>query len=946
MRSVKQLAALLLALAMLLSIAGCAQDSPTPTGTTASTAAPTEPTAPLPSAPSDGTYTVTLTTRGGMAMAGIDVYIYEDSSMTELVTSGSTDENGCVSFDLPKSADYRIDLARVPEGYQVADSYGFTSNVAAITLSSSLITGKSLTGTSLGLGDVMYDFSVLTPSGETVTLSQVLEEKKVALLNFWYTSCGPCANEFPYLEQAYQMYQEDAAVIALDPLEENAAVAAYQAGMGLSFPMAACPAEWAYTFGITGYPTSVVVDRYGVICLVEVGAVTSLRPFDCIFSHFTAQEYEQTLFGSLSELVTSVKPTFSMPSQEEIENVLGTEGVTYRPEADDEYAWPFIVTEKDGIPCLKASNQSIESSYSILYADVQLQAGQAVAFDYLASSEKSCDVLYVIVDGEDVYQISGMDDVPSWDTCYPWVAARDGVHEVALCYLKDGDTNTGDDTVYIKDLRIVDKSQIDTPTYIPCNAAQAGENDTFTYVDIVFSPADGYYHVGSADGPLLLADLMGYTQFWEEKTVWDLVYEGIALCDGENFYEEMVDYFSYASNSQIKGVCPVDALLHEYLRLVGHSAGFFPEDENEWLRICCYYQSYGTDQELSDPIKGLADFCAYTAVEGVGVETNYFYYDRPIMPRGLLAKFVPERSGVYRITSRCNSEHGVDGWIFGEGRQELLTYERDERLGSDPVNVSMVYYMEAGKAYYIDIAFWDLYEVNEVHYDIEYIGQTFDLFRLASPGYFTYDTNATGDQMYALVAGGVDVVLGENGIWYVDLGLDENGGQIYGSPLYADFTGITGLFNMPIATTETVNANGDPVVVKGILDRGGMDFSKTDNDQYVLSFLDRFDGDVQATDEYLRELWGEEYDDLALEYQLEDVYNGIYHGRGEDLTDELAAYLDDMIDDGHEERKGCVIVTEELAELLQMLVDKYSFAGVDHSWTKMCYYYDYLGPQT
>ena len=36
---------------------------------------------------------------------------------------------------------------------------------------------------------------------------------------------------------------------------------------------------------------------------------------------------------------------------------------------------------------------------------------------------------------------------------------------------------------------------------------------------------------------------------------------------------------------------------------------------------------------------------------------------------------------------------------------------------------------------------------------------------------------------------------------------------------------------------------------------------------------------------------------------------------------------------------------EELAKLLQMLVDKYSFSGVENSWTKLCYYYDYLGPQ-
>jgi ethanolamine transporter len=33
-----------------------------------------------------------------------------------------------------------------------------------------------------------------------------------------------------------------------------------------------------------------------------------------------------------------------------------------------------------------------------------------------------------------------------------------------------------------------------------------------------------------------------------------------------------------------------------------------------------------------------------------------------------------------------------------------------------------------------------------------------------------------------------------------------------------------------------------------------------------------------------------------------------------------------------------------LAQLLQMLMDKFTFAGVENSWTKLCYYYDHLGP--
>ena len=91
------------------------------------------------------------------------------------------------------------------------------------------------------------------------------------------------------------------------------------------------------------------------------------------------------------------------------------------------------------------------------------------------------------------------------------------------------------------------------------------------------------------------------------------------------------------------------------------------------------------------------------------------------MPRGMFAEFIPSKSGVYRITSRTDSGNDVDGWIFDENRKELLAFENDERMFQDMENVSMVFYMEAGKKYYINIAFWDMYEVGNIYYDIEYV---------------------------------------------------------------------------------------------------------------------------------------------------------------------------------------------------------------------------------
>ena len=945
MSKFKKLLSLTLAFVLLFSLAACGGSSE-----------PAETAAEAPSG-AEVNYTVSVESMGGMILPGVDVYIYADSTLSDLKQYGETDENGQVSFTMAESADYAIVLSGMPDGYIVDESYKFSGTNASLRIRSELIAGENLSGATLGLGDVMYDFSILTPSGESVTLSKMLEEKEMVLLNFFFTTCGPCANEFPYMEEAYQMYQDKVGVIALDPLEQDQAVEAYQASMGLTFPMAACPAAWSATFSISGYPTSIIVDRYGVICLIEVGGITSLRPFTSIFETFTGDDYEQKLYTSVSELITNVKPTHEMDTSENIAAVLnsGDIEVTYRAEEGEsaEYCWPFIQTEKNGEVCFKASNQEIEDSFAILYADVTLKAGQAVGFDYLASTEQGSDVMVVIVNDEDNYQISGVSEVEEWKSCYPWVATEDGVYEVALCYLKDESGNAGDDTVYIKNMRVVDEKNVDTESFIPRLAATTKDGFEYTYVDVVLNEKDNYYHVGDENGPLLLANLMNYTQFSEEKTVWDLAFEGTLTVDGHNYYEELVEFCNYASNSSLNGYCTVTKELAELLKIVADVAGF-EGTENEWLKICSYYQVYGSkNAQLEDPIKGLAPFCAYKAVEGKNKESNSFYYNRAILPRGLLAEFVPTRSGVYRITSRNESQDGVEGWIFGENREELYVYEQSERLYNDSDNVSMLYYMEAGKPYYIDIAFWDMYEVGTIYYDIEYVGGTMNLFRLCAPGYFTYDTNATGDAMYHLISGGIDVILNEkDGIYYEDLGVDANGVQQYGSKIYADFTGVTGVFGTPIATVPSYNAdgtvkkdeNGNTVMIKGMIDLDGFDFTKTEDDLYILSFLEKHEGDVEATDAYLREMWGDEYDGYAEIYQLEDVYAGRYHGEGEDLTEEISAYLDKIITSGAKEVQGCVVVDEHLAEILQKIMDKYTFENVDDSWIKMCYYYQYLGP--
>ena len=144
-----------------------------------------------------GTYTVTVKSEGGLALEGVAVSVYADDSMSDLKGYDETDENGKAEIQLDGSTSYAIALSNYPKGYTAQESYRFDGTSAEIKLSPSLITGESLGDTTLGLGDVMYDFTVTTPDGTKVTLSEMLAEKKMVLLNFWYTSCSWCVTEFP-----------------------------------------------------------------------------------------------------------------------------------------------------------------------------------------------------------------------------------------------------------------------------------------------------------------------------------------------------------------------------------------------------------------------------------------------------------------------------------------------------------------------------------------------------------------------------------------------------------------------------------------------------------------------------------------------------------------------------------------------------------------------------
>ncbi len=122
-----------------------------------------------------------------------------------------------------------------------------------------------LTGTGVGVGDIVYDFTLVDQDGNDVQLYQFYG--RVVQLVLFAAWCGPCNEEAPAIQEASVALAEDD-VVVLGVMMENVEGGA---------PSTAELGEWVDTYGVThplvggpgdlaamiqgGYPTHPVIDR-------------------------------------------------------------------------------------------------------------------------------------------------------------------------------------------------------------------------------------------------------------------------------------------------------------------------------------------------------------------------------------------------------------------------------------------------------------------------------------------------------------------------------------------------------------------------------------------------------------------------------------------------------------------------------------------------------------
>ncbi len=266
---------------------------------------------PTPSGPQE--YTVTVKSEYGLPLSAVYVLVHDEASPypNSTVKHAETDRDGRVSFELDSALTYSFRLVDLPLGYIAEEKYYFDGRTAELKIPSAPIDGDHREVGEYSVGDIVHNLSLTTVDGVEYTASDILKENDLLILNFWFTGCPPCRAEFPGLIEAYGQYKDKGVeLIAIDdngdPVSfiRNYTVSIDGVETKLPFPVVKADdgtngygtCELITKFGGTAYPTTVFIDRAGMIAYAHYGMISEAQ-LASLIEHFTAENYVQGTLG-------------------------------------------------------------------------------------------------------------------------------------------------------------------------------------------------------------------------------------------------------------------------------------------------------------------------------------------------------------------------------------------------------------------------------------------------------------------------------------------------------------------------------------------------------------------------------------------------------------------------------------------------------------------------
>ena len=256
-------------------------------------------------------FKVKVVTEGGMPVKDVMVYVHKSDKEFDVAGRPvATNSDGIAEFSLEEGKLYSVQLDAlhdryvVPAGDAAHGRYLVKNDELVITLAYD----PDYRPYAYALGDKLPDYTVTDVNGKEHSLYSILETKDMVMLNFWFINCDPCRAEFPAINSAYNNYKSEAEILAINNTDSTAAISAFPSknNISIDFPLASVTngLNPGY-FGKSLFPTTVIVDRYGVVCFIEEGSIPNEAVWNKVFSYFTADDYTQRLFTSINELLNA-----------------------------------------------------------------------------------------------------------------------------------------------------------------------------------------------------------------------------------------------------------------------------------------------------------------------------------------------------------------------------------------------------------------------------------------------------------------------------------------------------------------------------------------------------------------------------------------------------------------------------------------------------------------
>ena len=130
-------------------------------------------------------------------------------------------------------------------------------------------------------GDLALDFTLQDTDGVSRALSDYRGD--IVILNFWQTTCGPCMEELPYIEEVYSNWSGDIDMVVLAINSGEAASNFIEVIDPYKFTFVVLEdrfKEVTETYNVNKYPTTYFIDPEGVILGVRQGSFDSPAEFE------------------------------------------------------------------------------------------------------------------------------------------------------------------------------------------------------------------------------------------------------------------------------------------------------------------------------------------------------------------------------------------------------------------------------------------------------------------------------------------------------------------------------------------------------------------------------------------------------------------------------------------------------------------------------------------